>query len=274
MSAPTTALPFDGLTVIVTGDVDGFTRDSANAAIARLGGKPVGSVSGRTGLVIIGEGAGVSKMAKARTHKLNVIDGPAFIDLVAAVDSGTWDGQGVGEPVDVYEKRTDPEPEPEPDPSTAIPFDQRHLVGRASNFTKVPTATGSKIVGHSRLNCLKCGHRWLQRLADDNETCPVGDGTTTAAYTGPWEDLDVTAVAPLVVDHTKPPVPAGARAAAQAALARITSNPASTTTPAAAADEDDWGTDDVPVDPYDTFDPYEPAQPAASTGTEHPGGDW
>lgn len=99
--------PFDSITVIVTGDVDGYTREAAHDAIIALGGKPVGSVSGKTGLVVMGEGAGVSKMAKTRNFNHLVIDGPTFAALAA--DPSSWDGQPVGERVRDYDARIEAE---------------------------------------------------------------------------------------------------------------------------------------------------------------------
>ena len=54
----------EGLTVVVTGSLEGFTRDSAKEAIITRGGKAAGSVSRNTDYVIVGENAG-SKAAKA-----------------------------------------------------------------------------------------------------------------------------------------------------------------------------------------------------------------
>ena len=54
-----------GLTVVVTGSLEGFTRDSAKEAIISRGGKASGSVSKKTDYVVVGEKAG-SKEQKAR----------------------------------------------------------------------------------------------------------------------------------------------------------------------------------------------------------------
>ena len=52
------------MTVVVTGSVPGLTRNEGNEAVERLGGKSSGSVSKKTDLVVVGDGAG-SKAAKA-----------------------------------------------------------------------------------------------------------------------------------------------------------------------------------------------------------------
>jgi hypothetical protein len=175
------AKPFEGLTVIVTGDVEGFTRDSANAAIAFLGGKPVASVSGKTGLVIMGEGAGVSKMGKARDHNLNVITGEAFSALAHAFRDGTWDGKPVGEPVRDYDRRTDPQPEP--DPVAHIPFNERHNVGKAHTST---ANSAGRFVREIRQWC-SCGHGWLGR-DPEGEPCPVELGICEPQPLWPWDE--------------------------------------------------------------------------------------
>jgi NAD-dependent DNA ligase (contains BRCT domain type II) len=48
-----------GLTVVVTGSLEGFSRDSAKEAILARGGKAAGSVSKNTDYVVVGPGAGV-----------------------------------------------------------------------------------------------------------------------------------------------------------------------------------------------------------------------
>lgn len=178
--------PFAGLTVIVTGDVDGFTRFSANDMIARLGGKPVTSVSGKTGLVIVGEGAGVSKMHKTRMHKLNVIGGPDFAALAA--DLSSWNGEPVGEPVADYEARLAAEAgEPEPEPELPqVPFHERHLVGKVAHYPRV----NGQVIREVRMWCMGCGHFWLGASIHDRLECPVEAGTATLSTSPPWATPD------------------------------------------------------------------------------------
>ena len=57
--------PFDGMTIVVTGAVGGFTRDSVGEAIVAAGGKSTGSVSKNTTAVVVGEKPGASKTKKA-----------------------------------------------------------------------------------------------------------------------------------------------------------------------------------------------------------------
>lgn len=70
-----------GLTVVVTGSLEGFSRDSAKEAILARGGKAAGSVSKRTDYVIVGPGAG-SKEAKARELGLTILDEAGFVRLL------------------------------------------------------------------------------------------------------------------------------------------------------------------------------------------------
>ena len=71
----------EGVTVVITGTLDGFTRDSAKAAVLERGGKVAGSVSGRTHALIAGENAG-SKLAKAESLGVPVLDEAAFRTLL------------------------------------------------------------------------------------------------------------------------------------------------------------------------------------------------
>jgi DNA ligase (NAD+) len=71
----------DGLTVVVTGSLEGFSRDSAKEAIITRGGKAAGSVSKKTHFVVAGENAG-SKLDKAESLGVPVLDEDGFKRLL------------------------------------------------------------------------------------------------------------------------------------------------------------------------------------------------
>ena len=75
------ARTLDGATVVVTGSLEGLTRDGAKEAIIARGGKAAGSVSKNTDWVIVGPGAG-SKEAKARDLGLRILDEAGFVRLL------------------------------------------------------------------------------------------------------------------------------------------------------------------------------------------------
>jgi DNA ligase (NAD+) len=58
--------PLTGHTYVITGTLEGFTRDEAAAALEGKGAKVVNSVSGKTTGLIVGEEPGNSKLTKAR----------------------------------------------------------------------------------------------------------------------------------------------------------------------------------------------------------------
>jgi DNA ligase (NAD+) len=74
--------PLQGKTVVVTGTLEGLSRDEAEAAIRAAGGKPAGSVSKKTDYVVAGESAG-SKLAKAQELGVPVLDVEGFRKLLA-----------------------------------------------------------------------------------------------------------------------------------------------------------------------------------------------
>ena len=73
--------PLSGMTVVVTGSIPGYTRDEAEEAVRRAGGKTAGSVSKKTDLVIAGEGAG-SKRAKAEELGIRIVDAIDFESVI------------------------------------------------------------------------------------------------------------------------------------------------------------------------------------------------
>ncbi|WP_425561139.1 NAD-dependent DNA ligase LigA [Myceligenerans crystallogenes] len=73
--------PLAGLTVVVTGGLEDFTRDGAKEAIIAAGGKSAGSVSRKTDYVVVGENAG-SKAAKAEELGLTILDEDGFKKLL------------------------------------------------------------------------------------------------------------------------------------------------------------------------------------------------
>jgi DNA ligase (NAD+) len=71
----------EGLTVVVTGSLVDFSRDSAREAILARGGKAAGSVSKNTDFVVVGENAG-SKADKAEQLGVPVLDEERFKQLL------------------------------------------------------------------------------------------------------------------------------------------------------------------------------------------------
>jgi DNA ligase (NAD+) len=69
--------PLAGLTVVVTGSLEGFSRDEASEAVASRGGKVSGSVSKKTAFVVVGDNPG-SKFDKARDLGVPVLDESGF----------------------------------------------------------------------------------------------------------------------------------------------------------------------------------------------------
>ncbi|MFI5841639.1 NAD-dependent DNA ligase LigA [Catenuloplanes sp. NPDC051500] len=75
------------MTVVVTGSVPGLSRTEGNEAVEHLGGKSSGSVSKKTQLVVVGDGAG-SKAAKAEELGVRIMPADRFAALLAAHRAG------------------------------------------------------------------------------------------------------------------------------------------------------------------------------------------
>lgn len=71
----------EGLTVVATGSLEGFSREGAQEAIIAAGGKAALSVSKKTDFVAAGPGAG-SKLAKAEELGVRILDAAQFRVLV------------------------------------------------------------------------------------------------------------------------------------------------------------------------------------------------
>jgi DNA ligase (NAD+) len=95
-AGPTEEQTLTGRTFVLTGGLEGFTRDEAAAAVTARGGKITGSVSKKTSFVVVGENPG-SKLPRAEELGVPLLDEEGFRRLLA---------EG---------------PPPEPDPPTALP---------------------------------------------------------------------------------------------------------------------------------------------------------
>ncbi|WP_341684626.1 NAD-dependent DNA ligase LigA [Nocardia farcinica] len=72
----------EGLSIVVTGSLQGFSRDGAKEAILARGGKAAGSVSKKTAFVVVGDAPG-AKAAKAEELGVPILDEEGFVRLLA-----------------------------------------------------------------------------------------------------------------------------------------------------------------------------------------------
>jgi DNA ligase (NAD+) len=75
-----------GMSIVVTGTLEGWSREEAEAAIKARGGKSPGSVSKKTTAVVVGESPGAAKVTKAEELGVPVLDEPAFAHLLETGD--------------------------------------------------------------------------------------------------------------------------------------------------------------------------------------------
>lgn len=74
-SAPDTSSPrpLEGEVIVVTGAVLGLTRDEAEQAISRAGGRSESHVTSKTTLLVVGEKPGATKLRAADKHGVRQI---------------------------------------------------------------------------------------------------------------------------------------------------------------------------------------------------------
>ena len=87
----------EGLSIVVTGSLDRWSRDQAKEDIVARGGKASGSVSKSTAFVVVGEAPG-AKYDKAVSLKLPVLDEDGFAVLLGDGPDAAREVAQVGEP--------------------------------------------------------------------------------------------------------------------------------------------------------------------------------
>jgi DNA ligase (NAD+) len=80
--APSVAQTLAGKSIVVTGTLEGFSRDGAEDAIKSRGGKSPGAVSAKTTALVLGEGPGAAKLEKARELGIPILDEAQFVALL------------------------------------------------------------------------------------------------------------------------------------------------------------------------------------------------
>ncbi len=91
-TGPTVEQTLTGLSVVVTGTVEGFSRDEATEAIVSRGGKVAGSVSKKTSFVVVGDSPG-SKYDKAVQLGVPILDAAGFRVLLDEGARGSHGGR-------------------------------------------------------------------------------------------------------------------------------------------------------------------------------------
>lgn len=80
--APSGPQPLAGKVYVITGELDGMSRDEAQARLEALGAKVTNSVSKKTTALIVGTEPGASKLEKARALGTPQLDSAAFQQLI------------------------------------------------------------------------------------------------------------------------------------------------------------------------------------------------
>jgi len=81
-AAPALAQTLAGRSVVVTGSIDGYTREEAEGAIEARGARSPGSVSKSTFALVVGESPGAAKLTKAESLGIPIVGADAFEALL------------------------------------------------------------------------------------------------------------------------------------------------------------------------------------------------
>jgi DNA ligase (NAD+) len=71
-----------GMSIVVTGTLEGWSREDAELAVKARGGRSPGSVSKKTTAVVVGSEPGAAKLAKATELGVPVLDEAGFAQLL------------------------------------------------------------------------------------------------------------------------------------------------------------------------------------------------
>jgi DNA ligase (NAD+) len=90
--AATVAGPFSGRTCVITGSIDGWTRDAIKGLLLAQGARVTDTVSRKTDILIHGRDPG-AKLEKARGLGVRLVDGEEFRRLAAGDGRADRDGE-------------------------------------------------------------------------------------------------------------------------------------------------------------------------------------
>jgi DNA ligase (NAD+) len=92
LTAPSLPQTLAGRSVVVTGTLEGWSRDEAEAAVKSRGGKSPGSVSKKTDALVVGSSPGASKLSRAEELGIPILDEAGFDRLLETGEVGERSG--------------------------------------------------------------------------------------------------------------------------------------------------------------------------------------
>ena len=99
---PAEELPLVGLTFVITGTLPSMSREAATTLIQEHGGKVTGSVSSKTGYLLVGEAPGGTKYRKAQQLGVPVIDEEELMRMIGRISQKGEDrGRGEAKQLDL-----------------------------------------------------------------------------------------------------------------------------------------------------------------------------
>ncbi|KAI1376066.1 replication factor RFC1 C terminal domain-containing protein [Hypoxylon crocopeplum] len=148
-----------GLTFVFTGQLSTIAREEAQALVKRYGGKITGAPSSKTNYVVLGEGAGPSKLAKIRQHGIKTINEEGLFQLIRRLPAGGGTGKGAEK---IREKRK-LEEEKIKEQAAEMEREEKSRKAEAEKARKVAVARGA--AGPSPASSAPLSQLWTVKYA-------------------------------------------------------------------------------------------------------------
>lgn len=163
-----------GLTIVFTGVLPTLDRDASENLAKKYGAKVTKSILGKTSLVVIGDEAGPSKVAKIKKLKIKAIDEDGFVKLLTSMPAEGGDGEAA---LKAKEKREEEERRVFEQAEKEAEEEEKEAKRKEQELKKKKAQTAAKAAASSSANS------GLQRLPEEPQRIiPESEKLWTVKY--------------------------------------------------------------------------------------------